>query len=165
VPSFTFHCSTRPPRFWVALHSGYDDLGIRYMSEPIVLFQKNIVLVVDDEQTIVRMATAALANAGFRAVVAENGLAGWDLYMSHREQICLVLVDVVMPIMSGVELAAAIRKEDPGAKILFMSGYSDTVLEQHARNNSPFIRKPFLQAELIQKIRSILDSESQMANV
>jgi CheY-like chemotaxis protein len=129
------------------------------------VYPRNIILVVDDDQAIVRMATAALANAGFRAVVAENGFAGWELYMSHREQICLVLVDVVMPIMSGLEMAAKIREQDPDAKILFMSGYPDAVLEQQARKTSPVIRKPFLQADLIEKIRSILDRESQVANV
>ena len=67
--------------------------------------------------------------------------------------------------MSGLEMAAKIREQDPDAKILFMSGYPDAVLEQQARKTSPVIRKPFLQADLIEKIRSILDRESQVANV
>ena len=63
-----------------------------------------------------------------------------------------MLTDVVMPGGGGIDMALKIREIDPGAKILFMSGYSDAALEVQARTNYPFIRKPFLPADLIRKI-------------
>ena len=60
-----------------------------------------------------------------------------------------------MPDGGGIEMAQKIREFDPDAKILFMSGYSDAALEVQARTNSPFIRKPFLPADLIRKINDV----------
>src|SRR5690242_19998715 len=105
---------------------------------------KNLVLVADDEGTIVRMATAILSGAGFRAVVVSSGNQGFKTYCEFQNEICLVLTDVVMPDGGGLEMARDILEFDPQAKILFMSGYSDAALEVRARQKFPFIRKPFL---------------------
>jgi len=117
---------------------------------------KNLVLVADDEGTIVRMATTALSGAGFRAVVVSGGNEGIRTYRELHKEICLVLSDVVMPDGGGLEMAQRILEFDPKAKILFMSGYSDAVLEVQARNRFPFIRKPFLPDDLIRRIREVL---------
>ena len=61
-----------------------------------------------------------------------------------------------MPDGGGIEMALKIREFDPDVKILFMSGYSDAALEVQARTNYPFIRKPFLPADLIRKINEVL---------
>jgi DNA-binding NtrC family response regulator len=102
------------------------------------------------------MVTVALSMVGFRAAVAENGAAGLEAYASLRDQICLVLSDVMMPICSGVELANKVREIDPAVPILLMSGYSDHDLVREAQKRYPFIRKPFLPEELIRKIRTTL---------
>ena len=80
--------------------------------------KRDVVLVIDDEQIILRMATSALASAGFRAVVAENGAAGLEAFMKHQDEVCLVLADVVMPFLGGVELAQRILAIRPGTCIL-----------------------------------------------
>lgn len=116
--------------------------------------KQDVVLVVDDEQIILRMATSALASAGFRAVVAENGAAGLEAFMQHQDEICLVLADVVMPFLGGVELAQRILEIRPGTCVLLMSGYSDQVIQVDQR--FPLIRKPFLPDRLISEIRQIL---------
>ena len=126
------------------------------MADPIDP-NKNIILVVDDEQIILRLATTAIAEAGFRAAVAENGTAGLDCYLKLKDEICLVLADVLMPWVNGIEMAERILEVEPTAKIVLMSGYSDAVLPTPGPNRVlPFIRKPFLSADLIQKIRSVL---------
>ncbi|PWU07873.1 MAG: hypothetical protein C5B51_08815 [Terriglobia bacterium] len=118
---------------------------------------KNIVLIVDDEPIILRLATAAVADAGFRATVAENGVAGFECFVMLQEEICLVLADVVMPAMNGVQMAQRILAINPAAKILLMSGYSDPVLQtQGTIEGLPFLRKPFLAEDLINKIRFVL---------
>lgn len=126
------------------------------MADPGTLPKKDIVLVVDDEQTVLRVATSALANAGFRAVVAENGFAGLDSFMQHADEICLSIIDVVMPCMDGVLLADRIVTARPDAKILLMTGYSDRVVTNS--RNFPLIRKPFLPERLISEARRVMGS-------
>jgi two-component system cell cycle sensor histidine kinase/response regulator CckA len=128
------------------------------------LSPKNIILVVEDEPIIVRMATVALSTVGFRAAVAENGVAGLECYVAMKDEICLVLSDIMMPISTGVELADKIREREPDAKILLMSGYSDNELVKDAQNRYPFIRKPFLPDELIRKIRFVLGPDDPTAD-
>jgi DNA-binding NtrC family response regulator len=129
---------------------------VEQMTDPVAS-RKNIVLVVDDEQTILRLATTAVAAAGFRAAVAENGAVGLECYVKLKDEICLVLADVLMPYMNGVEMAERILEIDTNAKILLMPGYSDTVPQTQGSTPAfPFIRKPFLSADLIQKIRSVI---------
>jgi two-component system cell cycle sensor histidine kinase/response regulator CckA len=117
---------------------------------------KTIVLVVDDEATILRSASAALAGIGLRVIVAENGHAGWEAFTKFQDEICLVLADIVMPVMNGLELAERIREMRPEMKLLLMSGYSDKALEIEGRLNFAFIRKPFLPADLIRRISGML---------
>lgn len=125
---------------------------------------KNIILVVEDEPIIVRMATVALSTVGFRAAVAENGVAGLETYAAMKDEICLILSDIMMPISTGVEMADKIREMDPNAKILLMSGYSDHELVKEAQNRYPFIRKPFLPDELIRKMRFVLGPDDPTAD-
>jgi DNA-binding NtrC family response regulator len=117
---------------------------------------QNTVLVVDDEPEIRRMATVALSMAGLSAQVAANGKEGMECFVKHRHQICLVISDVVMPIMNGLEMVKAILEIDPKAKILMMSAYSSADLEIQAREHFAFIRKPFLAQDFIHKIRELL---------
>ena len=126
--------------------------------------QKNIVLVVDDETLILRMVTAALATVGFRAMVAENGITGLETYAAMRDEICLILTDLKMPICSGVEMADRILELDSKAKILLMSGYSDDDLVVQGKKRFPFINKPFLPEDLIRKVRFVLGDADPTAD-
>jgi DNA-binding response OmpR family regulator len=117
---------------------------------------KTIVLVVDDEPMILRTASAALAGIGLRVIVAEDGHAGWEAFTKFQDEICLVLTDIVMPVVNGLVLAERIREVKPDIKILLMSGYSDKALEVEGRLNYAFIRKPFLSADLIRRISGML---------
>ena len=82
------------------------------MTDPVAS-RKNIVLVVDDEQIILRLATTAIAEAGFRAAVAENGAAGLECYLNLKDEIALVLADVLMPWVNGSEMADRILEVEP----------------------------------------------------
>ncbi len=117
---------------------------------------KDIVLCVDDEPIVLRTCSIALAQEGFRVAVAENGAAGLETFMRLQKEICLVLSDIIMPAVNGINMAEDILKIDPQAKILLMSGYSDNVIELQGRNQFPFIRKPFIHAMLIEKIKSLI---------
>lgn len=117
---------------------------------------RNLVLCVDDEPIVLRLCTTAVALAGFRAVVAENGAAGLESFVQLKKEICLVVADIIMPVVNGIDLAESIIEIEPEAKILLMSGYSDEVIERQGRNRFPFIRKPFIHSILIEKIRSLI---------
>lgn len=125
--------------------------------------QRNIVLAVDDEQAVLRTVTTALAMAGFRAMVAENGVAGLECFLRAKDEICLVLSDIIMPVMTGVEMADKILEQEPQTRILLMSGYSSDVIEVNGRKRFPFIRKPFLPADLILKIQNMVGGVASQA--
>jgi len=116
---------------------------------------------------VLRTCSIAVARAGLRAVVAENGVAGLETFIDLRDEICLVLADIIMPVMSGIEMADKILQIDKHAKIVLMSGYSDSVIESEGRSRFPFIRKPFIHAVLIDRIQSIVgrcDSSASSAD-
>ena len=125
---------------------------------------KDIVLCVDDEPIVLRYCSIAVAQAGYRVVVAENGAAGLEVFLQLKDGICLVLSDIIMPAVSGIDMAESILQVEPQAKILLMSGYSDEVIELQGRNRFPFIRKPFIYAMLIEKIRSIVGASDAAAS-
>ena len=97
-----------------------------------------------------------LAIEGFRVVVAENGLAGFDAFTRCPDEFALVITDIVMPVMNGLEMAEKIRAVRPHARILLMTGYSDAALPALSQSSSVLIRKPFLPDDLIRAVRRAL---------
>src|SRR5690242_17741255 len=125
---------------------------------------KDVILCVDDEPAVLRLCTISVAQAGFRSAVAENGVAGLDAFIQLRDEIALVLSDIIMPVMNGIEMAESILRIEPQMKILMMSGYSDAVIELQGRNRFPFVRKPFIYAALIEKVQTIIGSAADSAS-
>jgi CheY-like chemotaxis protein len=114
------------------------------------------VLIVEDQAEVRKFAAAVLKKYGYRVIPAEN--ADDALLSCERERVDLVLTDVVMPHVSGRELADRLEKLQPGIKVLFMSGYTGNVIEHHRvlEQDSHFIQKPFSPEELATKVRSVL---------
>jgi CheY-like chemotaxis protein len=126
---------------------------------------RDLVLCVDDEPTLLGTLPIMLGRAGFRVAVAVNGTAGLEAFLRLRNQVCLVLADIVMPAMNGIDMAEAILQHEPQTKILLMSAYSDdAILRQVRRSGFPLIAKPFDFAKLIEKIRSIVATQSGQEN-
>lgn len=125
---------------------------------------KDIVLCVDDKPIVLRNLSILVASAGFRVAVAENGAGGLEAFLQLRDEIALILTDVIMPVMSGIEMTDRILQIEPRTKILLMSGYSDDVIETAARERFPFIRKPFIYSVLIEKIRSVIELSDSAAS-
>jgi len=127
---------------------------------------KDLVLCVDDEPTLLRTFPIVLARAGFRVAVPENGVDGLKAFLRLRNEVCLILADVVMPVMSGIEMAEAILHLEPQTKILLMSAYSDeSTLRQVRRSGFPLIGKPFNLATLIEQIRSMVAAQDPASAV
>jgi len=114
-----------------------------------------LVLIVDDEETIRELAAATLSRAGYRVLTAAQGNEALSLHSSRAGEIALVLTDLNMPEMGGGALARAFAGLNPGLKFLFMSGATadaDAPLPPDAR----VLQKPFAVARLLEEVRVTL---------
>src|SRR5262249_23167160 len=115
-------------------------------------------LVVEDEVQVRGLTTLALKASGYRVLEAANGPAAIDICRRHPEPIDLLVTDVVMPKMSGRELAGRLAEMRPTMKVLFLSGYTNDAILRHGiqESRSPFLQKPFTPSPLPPKVRELL---------
>ncbi len=118
------------------------------------------ILVVDDEQVIRKFAKEILETKGYVVLTATNGLEAVDVYKKEKKKISLVILDIIMPEMDGIETYKCLREIDPSLKILIASAYSP---ESHNDEDfhikaDEFIEKPYKTQELRRKIRYVLDN-------
>jgi two-component system, cell cycle sensor histidine kinase and response regulator CckA len=118
------------------------------------------ILLVEDESAVRHPALEFLRNCGYSVIEAKDGLAAIDAVSKHAAPIDLMVTDVVMPGMSGGQLAELLTEKYPGMKVLFMSGYAETIVLSHkimdldVRCN--FLQKPFNLRTLGRKVREVL---------
>ena len=126
---------------------------------PVVVSGRETVLIVEDEDAVRRSAERILRAAGYKVYTADSGGNALVLCERHGDAIDLLLADVVMPQMSGPELAARLTRQWPRIKVLYMSGYTDDALGQRGvlGRDIAFIGKPFVAAALTGKVRQVLD--------
>jgi two-component system cell cycle sensor histidine kinase/response regulator CckA len=117
------------------------------------------VLLVEDEAAVRNVTTRMLECLGYRVLEAASGEEALPLFEARRADIDLLMTDVVMPGLSGRELAAALRARDAGLKVLFHSGHTDDTVVRggilHAE--VAFLQKPFTLDALARKVREVLD--------
>lgn len=120
------------------------------------------VLVVDDEPSVLRVASKVLRRDGYEILEALGGEEALRIASEHDGDIDLLLTDVVMPGLGGRELGERFRAQHPSTALLFMSGYTeDEVLLQGIRvAEVNYISKPFTVAGLREKVREVLDETS-----
>jgi two-component system cell cycle sensor histidine kinase/response regulator CckA len=118
------------------------------------------VLLVEDEAAVRVLVRRVLDRNGYRVLEAGSGMDALQLLQSHSEPIHLLLTDVVMPGMSGRELADRLAPEYPEMHILYMSGYTDEAIVHHGVLDAgiALIEKPFTPEVLLRQVREILDS-------
>jgi nitrogen-specific signal transduction histidine kinase/ActR/RegA family two-component response regulator len=117
------------------------------------------ILIVEDEDAVRMAAERILLAAGYTVVSAANGGEALELCELNSDDIDLLLADVVMPQMSGRELADRVSGLWPNLKILYMSGYSDNALVHHGvlEPGTRLLAKPFTAEDLRRKVREVLD--------
>jgi PAS domain S-box-containing protein len=115
------------------------------------------ILVVEDEKSVRDLTRSILADRGYTVLSVETALEGESVVRSHPGKIDLLLTDVVMPGLSGKELAKRVMQARPDTKILFMSGYTADELLDQIGGGFHFLQKPFSPSILAQKVRRILD--------
>lgn len=116
-----------------------------------------VVLVVEDEEIVRRLLVVVLSSAGYRALEAGDGREA--LAILDEEEVDLVVTDLVLPGMGGLEMADRLARAAQDIPILVMSGYSTASFEQDETRAKqlPYLRKPFTPDELLQKVRALLD--------
>ncbi|MGC9043063.1 MAG: ATP-binding protein [Myxococcota bacterium] len=114
------------------------------------------ILLVEDDNDIRNSLRFILERYGYKVIEAENGMIGYVLFKENMDKIDLILSDVVMPELSGVKMYERISELKNGIKIIFMSGYSEEVLEQRISKSIDVLFKPIPPVELLRKIREKL---------
>jgi PAS domain S-box-containing protein len=125
------------------------------------------VLVVEDQAEVREYAAAALGAYGYQVMEAANAEEALVICEREGERIRLILTDVVMPGLSGRELADRLKTLRPGVKVLFMSGHTDDIMVHHGvlRKEAGFIQKPFSPDVLAMKVREILMAPDRPARI
>ena len=116
------------------------------------------ILVVDDELGVRRACARMLKSDGFHVLLAESGQEALAMSTAHPDQIDLAIIDVVMPEMTGPELARQLRERWRNTKILFMSGYESSEIGDLGAMGpaAHFLGKPFSGEVLKRKVRELI---------
>jgi len=116
------------------------------------------ILLVEDDKVLRELTLRILRKLGYTVLVAAGGAEAIEIAGSYTGEIALLLTDVVMPNMSGRQVADSLQSRHPGLKVLYFSGYTDTMVVHHGvlDNGLDFLPKPFTREALAQKIREIL---------
>jgi PAS domain S-box-containing protein len=117
------------------------------------------ILVVDDEGMVLKVCGELLESIGYRVLTVESGQEALDVYMEHGKEIDLVILDMIMPGMSGAETFDRLRGMNPDIRVLLSSGYSMNSEAKHIMDQgcNGFLQKPFLLERLSGKVRELLD--------
>jgi PAS domain S-box-containing protein len=123
------------------------------------------ILLVEDEEGVRDLAGRILELKGYKVITASNPTEAAQVCERHEGPIHLLLTDVIMPTMSGRQLAEHVAFLRPGLKVLYMSGYTGNAIVPHGilEEGIPFLQKPFTPDSLTHKVREVLDAPQQAA--
>jgi len=130
--------------------------------EGVILRGPETVLLVDDEDMIIEVGAEILEALGYKVLTARSGPEAIEVFRSNKNQVDIVVLDMIMPGMGGGDAYDQLREIDPGVKVLLSTGYSlrGEASEILKRGCNGFIQKPFNIKMLSQKLREILDSHT-----
>jgi two-component system, cell cycle sensor histidine kinase and response regulator CckA len=117
------------------------------------------ILLVEDDEAVRAVAERALGRFGYRVLAASRGEEALRIAREHDGVIDLLLTDIMMPGMNGVEVAGSVSQARPGIRVFFMSGFADQDLVRQGllQPGTHFLQKPFTPQELASRIRKVLD--------
>ncbi|MBV9746781.1 MAG: response regulator, partial [Acidobacteriia bacterium] len=118
------------------------------------------ILLVEDDEMVRTLVRETLQREGYKLLDAAEPMEARKLAESYKGPIQLLITDVIMPKISGRELARQILGQRPETKVLYMSGYTDTAIVKSGleQNSIAFLQKPFTPSALTKKVREVLES-------
>jgi two-component system cell cycle sensor histidine kinase/response regulator CckA len=122
---------------------------------------RETVLIVEDEEAVRRLVRAALEQNGYRVLIAADGVEALKLLSSHTGPLDLVITDLAMPGMNGLELARKVGDRMPGIGVLYISGYAEDMRQSGEIDEVNFLQKPFAPQVLARKVREMLDQRDR----
>jgi CheY-like chemotaxis protein len=139
--------------------AGAPEFGAALASRPTARGSETI-LVVEDDPAVRAIAVRALGRHGYTTLSASDGLEGLSVAAAYAGSIDLLLTDVIMPQISGRELAVQLAERRPGLRVLYTSGYTQNVIAQHGVLDPGlhFLAKPYIPGTLLEKVREVLDT-------
>lgn len=134
-------------------------------SEPAVPRGRELILLCEDEVSVRALTATFLSSGGYDVLAASSGRDALALAKS-RPDTALLVTDVVMPEMNGVELARQLRERLPSLKVLYMSGYTASIIDSRTDSGArdAVLAKPFTKAELLRQVRRALDAPSSASD-
>jgi two-component system cell cycle sensor histidine kinase/response regulator CckA len=119
------------------------------------------ILLVEDEEMLLEIETAMLENSGYTVLAASSGDHAEALFRKHLFEINLLMTDVIMPEINGMDLALKLQTLNSNLKVIFMSGYPQDVLgdQDNLKDGANFLQKPFSMQALANKVRVVLDED------
>lgn len=118
------------------------------------------ILLVDDEEVIARMETNILQQLGYRITMCTGSIEALEAFKANQDDFDLVITDMTMPDMTGVQLANEIKKIRPGIPVIIFTGFSDHIDEEKCKalNIQGYAMKPLMKREIAETIRKVLDN-------
>ena len=130
------------------------------VDNPLPVEGSDTILLVEDEEPVRTLTRKMLESAGYAVLEASNGREALETSERYREPIHLIITDMVMPLMSGTEVAETLLAARPETKVLFISGYSEQAIacQGALASRGEFLPKPFTLQDLSQKVHQVLDT-------
>ena len=124
-----------------------------------VLHGTETILVIEDEDSLRNLAKRILEKSGYKVITASDGEQGFHIFKKNKEHIDLIITDILMPELNGIDMIDKIKKSYPNLPVIFMSGYTENALLQYNLKElqSKFIPKPFTPQMLAKKVSEILE--------
>jgi PAS domain S-box-containing protein len=140
-------------------YKGEDTTNNGEKDEIIIPRGHETILLAEDDAEILSLCSQMLTALGYKVLSANTPAEAINLAREHREEINLLLTDVIMPDMNGKDLAERLRETHPELKCLFMSGYTADIISQHVEIEDGifFMQKPFSLSDIGSKVRELLD--------
>ncbi len=119
------------------------------------------VLIVDDEEMIRDLGARILTKAGYKAIMAFNGKEALDVYRKRKDEIAIVILDLIMPEMGGKQCLEGLLSVNPSVNVVIASGYSasDSIKEALALGAKGFVNKPYDIRQVLEVVRAVLDEK------
>jgi CheY-like chemotaxis protein len=146
-------------KLYLPCASNIDLLSGLSSARPVTVTGSETVLLVEDDEQVRVLAKVVLERSGFHVIAAAGCEEALKVEAAYNHPIQLLLTDVVMPRMSGRQLAGLLAKQRPSMKVLFMSGYTDDTVVHHGvlEAGVQFLQKPLTPEGLTRKVREVLD--------